>query len=213
MQASHQPNLSADLAKGVTALGLDLDAAKQEQMLALINELLKWNRAYNLTAIKAPDAMLRKHLLDSLSIQPFLRGSRLLDVGTGAGFPGLPLAIVEPAREWILLDSNAKKLRFIDHVAATLGIHNVQTAHARIEQFSTTDAFDTIVCRAFSSLGDYVDRVSPLLDSDGVILAMKGRQDYEEYSPLADNWRLETHTLVVPLLAEERHIVELHRLT
>ncbi|MEL7298015.1 MAG: 16S rRNA (guanine(527)-N(7))-methyltransferase RsmG [Pseudomonadota bacterium] len=155
--------------------------------------------------------MVSKHLLDSLSIAPFLQGTRALDVGTGAGFPGLPLAMIQPDRDWVLLDSNAKKLRFIDHVVLTLGIHNVETVHARAESFVSERAFDTVVCRAFTALDRFAAMTQHLLAGDGVLLAMKGRSDTETFDSSEQQWSVENHPLVVPLLNEERHLIALRR--
>ncbi|MEM7762489.1 MAG: 16S rRNA (guanine(527)-N(7))-methyltransferase RsmG [Pseudomonadota bacterium] len=199
------------LADGVAALSLSVSAEQQSQLLELIALLAKWSRAYNLTAITDQHEMVSKHLLDSLSIAPFVQGTRALDVGTGAGFPGLPLAIIQPDRDWVLLDSNAKKLRFIDHVTLTLGIHNVSTVHARAESYAAEHAFDTVVCRAFTALDRFAAMAQHLLASDGLLLAMKGRAETETFDDPAQQWSVENHPLVVPLLDEERHLIALRR--
>lgn len=203
--------LKSDLVHGVSALGLTIDDAALDALIALIPLLGKWNKAYNLTAITEPAAVVRKHLLDSLSVDPFLHGQTVLDVGTGAGFPGLPLALINPEKSFFLLDSHAKKLRFIDHACAELGIHNVTTVHSRVESYAPEQLFDTIVSRAFASLPQFADWIAHLLAPNGIALAMKGRADYESYNDLAAGWRAETNALVVPLLSDERHVIKLSR--
>lgn len=203
--------LAQDLDTGVAQMGLELAQADAERLLALIRLLTKWNRAYNLTAIDKPNEVLAKHIMDSLSLQPFLSGSRVLDVGTGGGFPGLPLAIVNPQREFVLLDSHAKKLRFIEQAAADLDLENVSTVHARVEAYAPKKLFDTITSRAFASLRQFADWTSPLLAPGGRLLAMKGHLDAAELEALGAGWQIATHAVVVPFVDAARHIVVLRR--
>lgn len=203
--------LQQDLARGTAALGLDLPDGASDRLLRLMALLGKWNRAYNLTAITEPGEVLRKHVLDSLAAAPFVHGRRVLDVGTGGGFPGLPLAIIAPGREFVLLDSHAKKLRFIDHAAAELGLGNVATVHARAEQYRPAAPFDTVLCRALARLDRFLGWTAHLVADDGIALAMKGQKPTDELAALPTGWHAKARPVVVPLLSETRHIVELRR--
>jgi len=166
----------------------------------------------NLTAIRERGAQITKHLLDSLSVQPFLHGERVLDVGTGAGFPGLPLAIVNPQRRFTLLDSTAKKLKFIEHSAALLELPNVQTVHTRAESFRPAQRFDIVVSRAVGPVEQFVKWTGHLTVGGGRLLAMKGRDPAAEVAKLPSGWKLAAvHRLNVPALDEERHLVEICR--
>jgi 16S rRNA (guanine527-N7)-methyltransferase len=145
-------------------------------------------------------------------VQPFLRGTRVLDVGTGAGFPGLPLAIANPSRQFILLDSTAKKLKFIEHVTQLLGINNVTTVHERVEKYQVTTRFDTILSRAVGPVDRFVKWSGRLCVGGGRLLAMKGRYPTDELQGLPNGWKLAAvHRLDVPGLDEERHLVEICR--
>lgn len=200
------------LIQGAKPFGIDLSSDQAVRMLCLLDELDDWNQRMNLTAIRERDAQLTKHLLDSLSVQPFLRGKRIVDVGTGAGFPGLPLAIVNPDREFTLVDSTAKKLKFVDHVAQTLGLSNVTTVHTRAETFRTPWRFDTVTSRAVGAIGKFVDWAGHLCVGGGRLLAMKGREPQDELAALPSGWKVAAiHRVVVPGLDEERHIVEICR--
>jgi len=166
----------------------------------------------NLTAIRERPAQITKHLLDSLSVQPFLHGERVLDVGTGAGFPGLPLAIVNPSKQFVLLDSTAKKLKFIEHVCALLELPNVQTVHIRAENFRPAQRFDIVLSRAVGPVEQFVKWAGHLSVGGGRLLAMKGRHPEAELASLPTGWKLAAvHRLDVPALDEERHLVELCR--
>jgi 16S rRNA (guanine527-N7)-methyltransferase len=206
------------LREGAAALGMALTDAQLQQFERLVAELLKWNRAYNLTAIDKPDAILTHHVLDSLAAQPELAGTTVADVGTGAGFPGLPLAIVNPARRFTLLDAVDKKLRFIDHVARELGLTNVRTRHGRAEQYAG-EPFDTVIARAFAPLPRLVAWVAPLAGAGTRVVAMKGRWPPPESAdrdadggPLPPDWHIEAvRPAAVPGLAEARHLILLRR--
>jgi 16S rRNA (guanine527-N7)-methyltransferase len=206
-------DFAARLAAGAAALGATLDATQLAQFERLTAELIKWNKAYNLTAITDPDGILTRHLLDSLAAHTQLAGTTVADVGTGAGFPGLPLAIVNPARRFTLIDAVDKKLRFIDHAARELGLANVRTRHGRIEQFAP-EAFDTVIARAFAPLPRLAQWLTPLAGPATRVIAMKGRWppaagDAEsDGGTLPAGWRIEAvHPVAVPGLAEERHLV------
>jgi 16S rRNA (guanine527-N7)-methyltransferase len=200
------------LQTGAKQFGLDIGDADAARLMRLLDELDDWNQRINLTAIRERSQQITKHLLDSLSIQPFLRGTRILDVGTGAGFPGLPLAIVNPEREFTLLDSTQKKLKFIEHVAQVLGLANVTTVHARAEAFRPEERFDIVVSRAVGPVDRFVKWAGHLCVGGGRLLAMKGRYPTEELKALPSGWKLAAvHRLVVPGLDEERHLVEICR--
>ena len=192
--------------------GLELSDADTARMLRLLDELDDWNQRMNLTAIRERPQQITKHLLDSLSVQPFVRGERVLDVGTGAGFPGLPLAIVNPTRQFTLLDSTAKKLKFIEHVAQLLELKNVSTVHTRAEDYRVDERFDTVLSRAVGPVDRFVKWAGHLCVGGGRLLAMKGRYPTDELKSLPSGWKLAAvHRLDVPGLDEERHLVEICR--
>jgi 16S rRNA (guanine527-N7)-methyltransferase len=201
------------LRAGAASLGVPLDARQLEQLGMLAAELLRWNKAYNLTAITDPGEVLTHHLLDSLSVQMDLAGEHIADVGTGAGFPGLPLAIVNPQRRFTLIDAVDKKLRFIDHAVRTLGLGNVVALHARVEQWQPDRAFDTVIARAFAPLPRMLQLVAPLCDAHSIVLAMVGRwppRDAQAGSAPPADWRmLAARVIEVPGLGAERHVLRL----
>ena len=198
----------ADLIAGARALDVNLEQSQAEALLRLLDELGRWNRAYNLTAITDPGQMLTHHLLDSLSVAPFVQGSSLADVGTGAGFPGLPLALIAPQRRCVLMDSNGKKQRFVAHAARTLGLTNVEALQARAEDLRPAQPFDTVVARACAALPQLLEWVAPLCGPRTRVLAMKGRLPEEEIAAVAPPWAIEqTVPLQVPGLNEERHLI------
>jgi 16S rRNA (guanine527-N7)-methyltransferase len=179
----------------------------QQQLITYIEILSKWNKAYNLTSIRKPQDMITRHLFDSLSIAPTLQGTRILDVGTGAGLPGIPLAIRFPEREFVLLDSNGKKIRFLTHLLQILSLPNVKLVEARVEDFQAP-CFDSIVSRAFTTLSDMLMKTKHLCCKEGVFLAMKGVYPQVELDNLPAGFRLDSaHRLKVPGLVAERHIV------
>ena len=198
------------LAAGARDIGIALDSSGAEALLKLVDELEAGNAQFNLTAIRDRLGMLRKHVLDSLTVQPYLRGSRIADIGTGAGFPGLPLAIVNPQRRFTLVEATGKKARFVEQTALRLGCDNVQVEHARAESYRPFELFDTVVARALSSLADFAAYAGHLCAPDGRLLAMKGKRPDEEISALPKSFRvLAVHRLKVPGLDDERHLVEL----
>ena len=204
--------LAATLDAGAAGLAIPLSAAQRDALLALLAELVEWNGRFNLTAIRDPREMVPKHLLDSLSIQPWLQGNRVADVGTGAGFPGLPLAIVNPAMHFTLIESVGKKARFVEHVVDTLGLGNVEVVNARAEALKPDRRFDTVVCRAVGKLGEFVHVAGHLCARRGRMLAMKGQYPEAELGPLPRGWRLAgVHPLRVPGLDAQRHVVVLER--
>jgi 16S rRNA (guanine527-N7)-methyltransferase len=198
------------LASGARELGIALEAPGVESLLRLVDELETGNAQFNLTAIRDRLGMLRKHVLDSLSLQPYLRGGRIADIGTGPGFPGLPLALVNPQRRFTLIEATGKKARFAAQTAERLGCGNVTVEHARAENYRPFELFDTVVARALSSLADFAAYAGHLCAPDGRLLAMKGKRPDEEISALPKSFRvLAVHRLKVPGLDDERHLVEL----
>ncbi|MDQ2069730.1 16S rRNA (guanine(527)-N(7))-methyltransferase RsmG [Natronospira bacteriovora] len=205
-------HLRPRLNDGLAAMGIELDATARERLLALIGLLIKWNKAYNLTAVRDPLEMVPRHLLDSLSLLPDLQGETVLDVGTGAGFPGLPLAIARPETAFTLLDSALKRTRFVRQAALELGLENVEVVQSRIEDYRPARRFDTVTCRAFSSLGAFVEAAGGLVAPGGRLVAMKGRYPQEELADCPPEWRLQSARPVrVPGLDAERHQLILAR--
>jgi 16S rRNA (guanine527-N7)-methyltransferase len=200
------------LEAGARALRVELSAAACDGLLRLLDALELGNAQFNLTAIRDRPGMLRKHVLDSLSLHSFLRGERVADVGTGAGFPGLPLALANPERHFALIEATGKKARFVSHTVAGIGADNVEVIHTRAETYRPDRGFDTVVARALSSLADFVAYAGHLLAPGGRLLAMKGKRPDEEIFALPKTFRvLAVHRLRVPGLDDERHLVELCR--
>lgn len=198
------------LAAGARELGFELDPARAETLLALVDALQEGNARFNLTAIRDRPGMLRKHVLDSMSLKPYLRGERVADVGTGAGFPGLVLAVVDPQRRFTLIEATGKKARFVEATAERIGCRNVLIVNSRAESYRPFELFDTVVARALSSLAHFVAYAGHLCAPGGRLLAMKGKRPDDEISALPKSFRvLAVHRLSVPGLTDERHLVEL----
>ncbi|HWG76170.1 MAG TPA: 16S rRNA (guanine(527)-N(7))-methyltransferase RsmG [Steroidobacteraceae bacterium] len=194
------------------ALGVALSETQGAQLLQLLDELEQWNRAYNLTAIRERAAMVRAHLLDSLAALADLAGNRILDVGTGAGFPGLPLAIAAPERQFTLVDAVAKKIRFVSHACRRLGLSNVQALHVRVQALAPAAPFDTILARAYAELPVLLADVQTLAGPGTRVVALKGMYPHEELARLPPGWRLErVRSPQIPRLAATRHILHLLR--
>ncbi len=193
------------LRQGLIELALSISEKAQTTLLAYLQYLSKWNQHYNLTSITDPVEQLRYHLLDSLSLAPFLQGPRILDVGTGAGFPGVPLALALPQYQFTLLDSNGKKIRFITQAMSELKILNVRPVQARAESFHEAAGFDDIISRAVSSLSAVLDDTQALLASGGQWLCMKGVYPTDELAVVQQPYRVER--LKVPGVEAERHVV------
>jgi 16S rRNA (guanine527-N7)-methyltransferase len=193
-------------------LGLEASTSQISVLLAYLQLLCKWNKAYNLTAVRDPMEMLNRHLVDSLSIAPWISGVRVLDVGTGAGLPGIPLAIIFPDKKFWLLDSNGKKTRFLTQCKIELDLDNIEVVNDRVESVQYDFKFDQIVSRAFSSLDNMVTLCGHLLADNGKFLAMKGMTPYQEMKLIPAGYQiLETNTLAVPGCEAERHLLVVGR--
>ena len=196
------------LAEGLTELALSLNEQTQTRLLQYLDLLEKWNRVYNLTAIRDKDQMVSNHLLDSLVLTPFVCGLRILDVGSGAGLPGIPLALASPQLDVTLLDSNHKKAAFLRQAVAELALPNVSVVSERVESWQPEQKFDCIVSRAFAELAEFVSLAKHLLAPGGYFAAMKGLHPYEELEKLPPGWGAwEVLVLKVPGLDAARHLV------
>ena len=206
---------------GLDQLELTLSERQKTQLLDYLDLLNKWNKAFNLSGVKDSSEMLSRHLLDSLTLVPFINGQRILDVGTGPGLPGIPLAICFPEKRFVLLDSNGKKTRFVFQAKLQLGLDNVEVQNTRIENFCSLEPVDIVVCRAFSSLADLINMTRHLSVRSGgatelgaanptKIIAMKGQYPVDELASLPDGFKLKSAKKVdVPGSAVERHIIEI----
>ncbi|TNF05928.1 MAG: 16S rRNA (guanine(527)-N(7))-methyltransferase RsmG [Gammaproteobacteria bacterium] len=203
-------DLASRLRAGLDALSLPLSDYQVALLLDYLSLLQKWNRAYNLTAVRDPQEMLHLHLLDSLSIAKDIAGNEMIDVGTGPGLPGIPLAICFPERSFTLLDSNGKKTRFLFQAKNSLGLGNVQEVQSRVEAYQPDRSYDAVISRAFSSLADMVEKCSHLLAPDGRFYAMKGQYPQQELSELPKHYNvIASHRLDVPGVEAQRHLVEI----
>ena len=200
------------LKRGLVALGLTLDRDAQQCLLAYIGLIEKWNRAYNLTAIREPERMVSHHLLDSLAVATHLKSKRVLDVGSGAGLPGIPLALAKPDMHVTLLDSNHKKTAFLTQAVIELKLKNVEVCGERVESWQTKKRFDVIISRAFSEMGEFVRMTRHLLAPAGTFAAMKGLYPYEEIEKLPDGYRvMQVLPLAIPGLDGARHLVMINQ--
>ena len=187
---------------------ISLSDQQKQQLLALVGLLHKWNKAYNLTSVREPEAMLVRHILDSIVVAPYLNGRRFIDVGTGPGLPGLPLAIVHPDKQFVLLDSLGKRIRFIRQVILELGLKNVVAVQSRVEELHDEVGFDGVLSRAFASLTDMLSWCHHLPAANGVFLALKGVYPQEELDNLPAGFTFVSgHRLDVPQLDAERHLI------
>lgn len=196
------PDYKEILIQGLQQLGL---ADESEKLSAFIELITKWNKAYNLTAIRDKSDMASLHILDSLAVLPHLRGQSLIDIGTGAGLPGIPLAIYRPDMEFVLLDSNSKKTRFVQQAILELKLKNVKVHHGRVEDFRPEQGFDTVTCRAFASMEDIMKLTTHLFAENGLLLAMKAQNIEDELDGFDKSYRV--IPLKVPFIDAERCLI------
>jgi len=207
-------SLADTLVAGCVALGLVLPKGAQEKILAYLELLTKWNRTYNLTAIRDPEEMMTHHMLDSLAVLPYLGdATSVVDVGSGAGLPGLPLAIAQPQLEVVSIEANQKKAAFQQQVKIELGLPNVSIHCVRVEAMREVACFDVVTSRAFSDLAEFVRLAGALVRKGGRLLAMKGVFPAAEIAALPPDWHVAAaHALAVPGLDAERHLIVLERI-
>ncbi len=199
-------SLQKKLSQGLAELGIDLDVATQQKLLDYLALLEKWNKVHNLTAVRDPSDMVTLHLLDSLSVLPHIKSGRLLDVGSGAGLPGIPLSIVRPDLQVTVMDSSHKKASFMRQAKATLGIPNLEVVCGRVEEFHPEHKFNMVISRAFSDLAEFMRLTAHLCDEGGVWLAMKGVYPFDELAQIKGPTS-EVVPLRVPGLEAQRHLV------
>ncbi|WP_211461288.1 16S rRNA (guanine(527)-N(7))-methyltransferase RsmG [Collimonas silvisoli] len=217
MSSTQTASLEASLQQGAQILGITLDLQQQQQLLAYLNLLAKWNKVYNLTSIREPAQMMTHHLLDSLAVVPaFAAAEHVLDVGAGGGLPGMILAIwagkAKPAMRVSMIDTVHKKTAFLTQVKAELGLSNVSVHTARVEQLQVAQKFDVITSRAFAELADFINWSAHLLTDDGQFIALKGVKPDEEIARLPAGWQVtEIRPLAVPGLDAERHLIFIKR--
>lgn len=208
---SFQPHLLIEhIASGVASLGQELSEQRVHQCARLLCELDRWNARINLTAIRNADEMVSGHLLDSLAVRPLIEGKSLIDIGTGAGFPGLPIAISEPGLTVALLDSNARKIGFVQHVIGELDISNAAVVRSRAENYAPGKRFDTVIARALASISRLIELAGHLVAENGVMLAQKGRYPADELKDIPDAWDYKVTELAAPA-QDARHVVVLRR--
>ena len=201
-------SLAAELAEGLESLGSALPESAEERLLAYLALIEKWNRVYSLTAVRNRASMLHQHLLDSLAVLPHLAGDRILDVGSGAGLPGIPLAIAWPHARVTLIDANHKKAAFLRQAAIELNLNNVAVVCDRVERWQPEGRFDVVISRAFSDLGQFIELAGRLCSRDGVLAAMKGVYPHEELTQVPEGFKLsEVIALTIPGLEARRHLV------
>jgi len=206
--------LAEQLQQLITQSDLDISPQHQQKLITLVELLHKWNKAYNLTSVRNPSDMLVKHIMDSVVVSPHLEGKRFIDVGTGPGLPGLPLAILNPDKEFFLLDSLGKRIRFIKQAIHELGLKNVTPIQSRVEEFEDNQGFDGVISRAFASLDDMLQWCHHLPNSQGKFYALKGAIPDAEIANLKPTLALDViHSLVVPELDGERHLVVIKHAT
>lgn len=201
------------LRQGLSALALEACDSKIQQLLQYVQLLDQWNKHFNLTSVREPEQMVVRHILDSLSVVPHILEERVLDMGTGAGLPGVVLAIYNPDKNYVLLDSNGKKTRFLSQVKIELGLSNMAVAKSRAETYHPDRLFPAVSSRAFASLVNSVALLDKLLAVNGFFYAMKGKYPDQEVQELPERYALEkVHTLAVPGLNEDRHLIVIKRL-
>lgn len=202
--------LAAQLETYLAETGLTATAQQQKQLIDFVNMLNKWNKAYNLTSVRDPQAMLIRHIMDSLVVSPHLVGSRFIDVGTGPGLPGIPLAILNPDKQFVLLDSLGKRIRFQKQVQFELGIKNITSMESRVEAYQPEVGFDGVLSRAFASIQDMLSWCHHLPADNGVFYALKGQLNDDEMAKIPDGFTVtNVIELTVPHLDEQRHLLKI----
>ena len=196
--------------KGLSSLELDITGTQIDQLKQYVDLLSRWNKTYNLTAVRNPAEMIPTHIFDSLVVAPYIEGEYCLDVGSGAGLPGIPLAILQPARQFMMLDTNGKKTRFIQQAIIELGLKNADVVQTRVEAWQPPTPYPAIISRAFSSIADFVNGCSKLLAENGTLYAMKGQFPVQELAYLPKGYVVSSrHELDVPYVDGERHLLKI----
>ena len=204
--------LNEILLQGCEKLALNITTEQAEKLTGYVQRIDKWNKAYNLTSVRDPEQMMVKHILDSLAVTRFVSGKRVIDVGTGPGLPGMPLAIMLPDIEFTLLDSLGKRVRFMKQCAFELGLTNVTPVHSRVEEHEPAQPYDIVLSRAFASLKDMLHWCQHLVDSSGVFFALKGQFPQSEIDEVSDHFQIgSVEALSVPDLTGERHLVTIRK--
>lgn len=212
MSAIDHNKLSRILSEGLDKMKLVLTSNQQALLVEYVERIHKWNKAYNLTSVRDPEQMMVKHILDSLAVIPFIDGDRIIDVGTGPGLPGIPLAIAYPEKSFTLLDSLGKRVRFMTQCAYDMKLDNVTPIHSRVEEHEPEPHYDIVLSRAFASLKDMLHWCTHLVDSSGKFLALKGQYPEEEINDLDNAFKVtDIQALNVPGLVGERHLVTVQR--
>ena len=202
--------LTRQLELACEQLCLPVSSEQTHKLIAFLQLLFKWNKAYNLTSVRDPQQMLTVHIVDSIAVSPFLTEKKYVDVGTGPGLPGIPLAILNPEKSFTLLDSLGKRIRFIKQVAYELAITNIEPVQSRVEDFHPDAAFDGVLSRAFASIGDMLHWCDHLTDHNGGFLALKGQYPEAELAVLPSDYKLASEDkIIVPGLDAERHLLKL----
>ncbi|WP_371195328.1 16S rRNA (guanine(527)-N(7))-methyltransferase RsmG [Glaciecola sp. SC05] len=207
-----QTQLKEQLVNLIAQTTLCVTEQQIDTIIGFVLLMNKWNKAYNLSSVREPDQMLVKHIMDALVVAPFINGQRIADVGTGPGLPGVPLAIVFPEKQFTLIDSLGKRIRFIKQACYELKITNVNAIQSRVEDLLSDPLFDTVISRAFASLSDMLNWCEHLVDNNGEFLALKGQLHQDELSEVPKQFTVaQTTALYVPSLIGERHLVSIHK--
>lgn len=205
-------SIREELQRGISALSLNCSEEAVSSLLAYIDLLNKWSTAYNLLGGNESASLVSRHILDSLSINPYLKGTFIADIGAGAGLPGIPLAILNPDKKFVLIDSNGKKTRFIFQAKLQLGLDNISVENCRVEHYQSTQQIDMVMCRAFSTLADALTMLEPIFSDQCKFLAMKGLYPEDEIARLPDGFELsKSIKLEVPGSESQRHLIEIMR--
>lgn len=206
-----QSEAAAKLKQACEQLPFSVSESQQAKLLAFLSLIYKWNKAYNLTSVRDPLAMVTVHLVDSVAVYPHLQGNRFIDVGTGPGLPGVPLAILCPEANFVLLDSLGKRIRFLKQVAFELKLANIEPIQSRVEQYSPSD-FDAVITRAYASIEQMLSSCQHLVNKDGEFLALKGQYPSDELNSVPNGYTISgTAPINVPGLDAERHVIKIKK--